>query len=88
MKKNNKGLTIPNEVLVSKIHYLRNQKIMLDKDLAALYGVIPIRLREQVKRNMDRFPNNFMFRLNKKEVDLMVSQDAIPSRQQLGGTFP
>jgi hypothetical protein len=46
---------------------------MLDKDLASLYDVKPIRLREQVKRNMKRFPDDFMFQLNDQEIDSMVS---------------
>jgi len=61
---------------------------MLDRDLAELYGVKSIRLREQVKRNIARFPENFMFQLTTKEVNLMVSQIAIPSRKQLGGSLP
>jgi len=61
---------------------------MLDRDLAELYGVKSIRLREQVKRNNERFPNDFMFQLTDKEVELMVSQNAIPSKQHLGGTLP
>ena len=61
---------------------------MLDKDLANLYGVKPIRLREQVKRNLDRFPSNFMFQLTEKEVDALVSQNAIPSKKHLGGYLP
>ena len=61
---------------------------MLDRDLADLYDVKPIRLREQVKRNKERFPANFMFQLNKKEVEIMVSQNAIPSLQHLGGSLP
>lgn len=61
---------------------------MLDKDLAILYDVKPIRLREQVKRNIKRFPGDFMFQLNEKEIDLMVSQNAIPSRKYLGGHKP
>ncbi|MEJ0102551.1 MAG: ORF6N domain-containing protein [Bacteroidota bacterium] len=67
---------------------LRKQKIMLDRDLAQLYGVQPTRLREQVKRNLERFPSNFMFRLTAKEVENMVSQNAIPSKQHLGGFLP
>lgn len=58
---------------------------MLDRDLAVLYGVRAIRLREQVKRNPDRFPENFMFQLTENEVENMVSQNAIPSKQHLGG---
>ncbi len=61
---------------------------MLDKDLADLYEVKPIRLREQVKRNIERFPSDFMFALTEKEVDAMVSQNAIPSRKNLGGHLP
>ncbi len=61
---------------------------MIDRDLAELYGVKAIRLREQVKRNIDRFPEDFMFQLTTDEADLMVSQNAIPSRQHLGGTLP
>lgn len=61
---------------------------MLDKDLAKLYGVKPIKLREQVKRNIDRFPEDFMFQLDENEVDFMVSQNAIPSKQHLGGSLP
>jgi hypothetical protein len=79
---------IPQEVLQNKIFLLRGQKIMLDKDLAILYGVKPIRLREQVKRNTRRFPSDFMFQLTEKETAAMVSHFAIPSRQHLGGHFP
>lgn len=61
---------------------------MLDKYLAVLYGVKAIRLREQVKRNISRFPKHFMFRLTEDEVDLMVSHFAIPSKKNLGGTLP
>jgi hypothetical protein len=58
---------------------IRGQKIMLDKDLAELYGVEARRLREQVRRNHSRFPSNFMFRLNVDEVENIISQNAIPS---------
>jgi phage regulator Rha-like protein len=79
---------IPVEVIEKKILLIRGHKVMLDKDLAVLYGVKPIRLREQVKRNIKRFPEDFMFQLNKKEIDIMVSQNAIPSRKHLGGYQP
>ncbi|MGI4727418.1 MAG: ORF6N domain-containing protein, partial [Janthinobacterium lividum] len=49
---------------MSKIYQIRNQKVMLDEDLAELYGVETKRLNEQVKRNIDRFPEDFMFSLN------------------------
>jgi len=81
-------MIVPDEMVISKIYYIREQKVMLDRDLAELYGVQPIRLREQVKRNIDRFPDRFMFQLSDNEVDEMVSQNAIPSKQSLGGHFP
>ncbi len=61
---------------------------MLDRDLAELYQVKPIALRQQVKRNLDRFPDDFMFQLTEKEAELLVSQSVIPSKQSLGGYFP
>ncbi|MBC8988170.1 ORF6N domain-containing protein [Pedobacter sp. N36a] len=73
---------------MSKIYMVRDQKVMLDRDLAELYGVKSIRLREQVKRNKERFPENFMFQLSDQEVEDMVSQNAIPSKQALGGALP
>ena len=80
---------IPNEQqLQQKIYVLRGVQVMLDRDLAELYGVKPIRLREQVKRNINRFPEDFMFQLTDAEVDVMVSQNAIPSRKHLGGALP
>ena len=79
---------LPDEVLISKIYLLRGMKVMLDKDLADLYDIRPIRLREQVKRNQNRFPSNFMFKLSEEEVGFMVSQNAIPSLQHLGGALP
>ena len=68
VKKNTEITIIPQEVLISKIYYLRKEKIMLDRDLAALYGVKAIRLREQVKRNLSKFPSHFMFQLTENEV--------------------
>jgi hypothetical protein len=78
---------IPEEILINKIHILRGQKVMLDRDLAGLYSVQAIRLREQVKRNISRFPSNFMFQLTKEETEIMVSQNVIPSLKYLGGTL-
>lgn len=76
------------ETITQHIYLLRGQKIMLDRDLANLYEVIPTRLREQVKRNLKRFPKHFMFPLTQKEIKFMVSQNAIPSLQHLGGSIP
>jgi hypothetical protein len=79
---------IPDQQIAEKIYLIRGIKVMLDKDLAEMYGVKPIRLREQVKRNIERFPGHFMFQLTEEEVGAMVSQNAIPSRQHLGGALP
>lgn len=88
MAKANKYVAVRDEMVMDKIYYVRKQRVMLDKDLAELYGVKPIRLREQVKRNKSRFPQSFMFQLTEKEVEMMVSQNAIPSKKQLGGYLP
>ncbi len=79
---------IPSELIENKIYLVRGRKVMLDKDLADLYSVKPIRLREQVKRNIKRFPDDFMFQLSETEIDVMVSRNAIPSRKYLGGFQP
>jgi hypothetical protein len=72
----------------SKILSFRGVQVMLDKDLATFYEIKTIRLREQVKRNPERFPDDFTFQLNDFEVDLLVSHFAIPSRKFLGGSNP
>jgi phage regulator Rha-like protein len=87
-KKTTNELLLADEVLINKIYLIKGQKVMLDRDLAELFGTVPIRLREQVKRNIDRFPKNFMFQLTEKETAIMVSQNAIPSKQHLGGSLP
>jgi len=79
---------VPVEMIVSKIFFIRSQKVMLDKDLAELYGVKPIRLREQVKRNKKRFPEDFMIQLTQKELEFVVSHFAIPSKKYFGGYLP
>lgn len=81
-------ISLPQEVVMSKIYEVRGIKVMLDRDLAELYNVKPIRLREQVKRNPGKFPKHFMFQLTEEETDNMVSQNAIPSKQHLGGSLP
>jgi phage regulator Rha-like protein len=83
-----KASILLDEAIINKIYQLRGQKVMLDRDLAELYDIKPIRLREQVKRNQARFPENFMFQLTEEESESMVSQNAIPSKQHLGGYRP
>lgn len=69
----------------NKIYEIRGQKVMLDRDLAALYGVETRRLNEQVKRNVERFPEDFMFRLTKGEWEILKLQIAtsnLPDNQK------
>ena len=79
---------IPQEQVESRILIVRGTKVMLDRDLAELYMVRRIPLRQQVKRNKDRFPEDFMFKLTKKEAEILVSQNVIPSKRSLGGYLP
>ena len=68
------------ELIEQKILLIRRHKVMLDRDLAKLYGVSTKRLNEQVKRNMKRFPPDFMFKLTKKEADSLRSRFATLKR--------
>jgi len=70
----NKLPTIPDEVVMNKIYLIRGLKVMIDKDLAQLYGVETKRLKEQVKRNIERFPEDFMFELTPEEYKKIKSQ--------------
>ncbi|MFE3868676.1 ORF6N domain-containing protein [Flavobacterium sp. LS2P90] len=70
----NKVIVIPDDIISSKIYLIRNQKVMLDKDLAELYIVETKQLKRQVRRNMERFPEDFMFELSQQEFDNLRSQ--------------
>ena len=73
------NLMVPDELIMNKIYLIRGQKVMMDNDLAELYSVETRRLNEQVRRNIDRFPEDFMFQLNKAEFDDLKSQFATSS---------
>ena len=77
----------PHQV-AERIFTLRGAQVLLDRDLAVFFEVKPIRLREQVKRNANRFPPDFIFQLTRSEVEELVSQNAIPSSRHLGGYLP
>jgi hypothetical protein len=79
MNENNQISVIPDEAVISKIYFIRNEKVMLDNELAELYGVETRRLNEQVKRNIDRFPEDFMFQLTETEFENLKSQIATSS---------
>jgi hypothetical protein len=70
---------VPVERIASKIYLIRNLKVMLDRDLAELYSVETKRLKEQVRRNIERFPEDFMFELSKEELKNLRSQFATSS---------
>ncbi len=61
---------------------------MLDRDLAELYGIETRALKQAVKRNIERFPEDFMFEMKNSEVEELVSQNVIPSKSYLGGSLP
>jgi hypothetical protein len=81
-------LIIDEENIQNKIYTIRGIQVMLDRDLAKLYNVETRVLKQAVKRNIERFPKDFMFELTDKEIDFMVSQSVIPSKQHLGGSKP
>jgi len=76
MNKNEIELAQNVESIRNKIYIIRGQKVMLDYDLAELYGVLTSRLNEQIKRNINRFPEDFAFQLNDVEFKALISQIA------------
>ncbi len=65
---------LPEETIVNRIHVLRGKKVMIDRDLAALYQVETAQLKRAVRRNIDRFPEDFMFELSKDELEILRCQ--------------
>jgi len=72
-------VAIPQEVLMSKIHEIRGLKVMLDRDLAELYQVETKQLKRQVRRNLERFPEDFMFEMSDEELENLRSQSGTSS---------
>lgn len=79
---------IPEETIIPKIYFIRGKKVMLDRDLAELYGVENKRLGEQVKRNINKFPGDFMFQLTKKEIGDLRSQIATANLSMKSRVLP
>ncbi len=79
-----KELTIPEEIITSRIYLIRDQKVMLDRDLAELYGVETKRLKEAVRRNKERFPDDFMFEMSKEELQNWRTQFATSKEVKKG----
>lgn len=84
----NKEIGLPDEIVMNKIYVVRGMKVMLDRDLAGLYGVETRRLKEQVRRNIDRFPEDFMFEMTKQELADWRSQFATSNREKMGIRIP
>jgi regulator of replication initiation timing len=74
MTKNKSLVKVPDELVMNKIYFIREQKVMIDSDLAELYGVETKVLNQAIGRNLDRFPDDFMFQLNEKEWEILKSQ--------------
>jgi len=79
---------IPLEVIEQRILLIRGQKIMLSTHLAELYDVETRTLNQAVKRNISRFPKDFMFQLDGAEAQHLVSQNVIPHKKYFGGSLP
>jgi|JI10StandDraft_1071094.scaffolds.fasta_scaffold54735_5 hypothetical protein len=79
-----KSLVITDEVVINKIYLIRGKKVMMDRDLAEMYGVETRRLNEQVKRNAKRFPNDFMFQMTPQELDDWKSRFATSKKERIG----
>jgi ORF6N domain len=79
---------VAEQKILNRIYFIRGEKVMLDRDLAELFGIETRVLKQAVKRNMERFPKDFMFEMKVKEIDGMVSQNVIPSKSYFGGATP
>jgi hypothetical protein len=84
MVKTENSIIIVDEVVMNKIYMVRGQKVMLDRDLAELYQIETKVLKQSVKRNMDRFPSDFMFELTEVEFSNWRSQFVTSNSDKLG----
>ena len=84
MAKATKALMIPDELVMNKIYLIRGHKVMLDRDLAELYGVETKRLKEAVRRNIDRFPEDFLFEMSSGELEDWRTQFATSNSEKMG----
>ncbi len=75
---------VPRQLIENKILIVRGKKVMLDRDLAMLYGVETRTLNQAVKRNMKRFPGDFMFQLTAGEMKIWISQFVISNKEKMG----
>ena len=85
MSKTSTAALLPAPAISRKIYFLRKTRVMLDSDLAQLYGVTTSNLNQAVRRNYNRFPKDFMFQLTKKDAEVLRSQFAISNKEGRGG---
>jgi len=78
----------PDDVVLTKIYLIRDHKVMIDKDLAELYGIETKRLKEAVRRNRKRFPEDFMFEMTKEELENWRTQFATSNSERMGLRYP
>ena len=76
------------ESLENKLLSINNHLVLLDKDVAKLYDIEPKKLRQQLKRNIEKFPEDYAFQLTDAQLDAMVSQNVTPSKKVFGGSLP
>ena len=88
MAKKSQALPVADETVLSKILLVRGKKVMIDRDLAELYGVTTFRLNEQVKRNKKRFPEDFMFQVNKEEKQQLIDKYPHLSKLKFSPSLP
>ena len=87
-KKTTKPTAVPDEVIMSRVYQIREQKVMFDRELAELYGVETRVLKQAVRRNIDRFPEDFMFELTKEEFADWRSQTVMSKEDRQGLRYP
>jgi hypothetical protein len=87
-KKSSKNLIVTSEQIQKMVHVVRGQRVMLDFDLARLYGVTTAALNQQVSRNRDRFPDDFAYQLTQQEFTSLISQIAISNTGRGGRRKP
>ena len=72
----------------NKLIKINNQLVLLDKDVANLYEIEPKKLRQQLKRNIEKFPKDYAYQLSDEEMEIMGSQNVTPSKKYFGGINP
>lgn len=84
----NHQLVLQDEMIMNQIYIIREQKVMIDRDLTVLYGVETRVLKQAIKRNIGRFPKDFMFELSKEEVNSLIDQTEFSDLKIFGGAKP